>query len=96
MLVTALLGSIKSAVLVPIVERSVVMVSLTVPTEASMVPTTVAPRRSMKAAAEALLMAQNAVAARENFILRDECRDDLDLKLCAVMSLLVVSEYRSC
>ena len=57
---------------IPMVARYVVTVAFTAATDASMVPTTVGAWRSMIAAAEALLRAQAAVAAKKNFILRDE------------------------
>jgi len=58
------------------VARYVVTVLFTTATDASMVPTKVGAWRSTIAVAEALLRAQAAVAAKKNFILRDEiCKD---------------------
>lgn len=57
-----------------------------------MVPTTVGARLSITAATEVLLRAQSAVAARENFILRDECKDWSWCQLSVARKFLVVSE----
>lgn len=73
------------------VARYVVAALFTVPTEASMVPTTVGARRSMKGAAETLLRAQTAVAARENFILRDYLQELLLVSVVCSEGVLAAS-----